>query len=155
MMACPAGLGQPTQCLPTGALHRKTSAVTGNGPGRGMGSIRPRTRNLYMSPCFRARRSVTRARTWPMLGVQLAGLPPFLGAAWASGAQSALVSACAADDGGHGVRSVCPQGRGPRVVGEGDLAGAQVVDHVLRDDRARDLDSRPGAAPSPRSRGMA
>jgi hypothetical protein len=43
MMACPAGLGQPTQCLPTGARHRKTSAVTGNGPGGRMGSIRPRT----------------------------------------------------------------------------------------------------------------
>jgi hypothetical protein len=29
----------------------------------------------------------------------------------------------------------------------------QVADHVLRPDRARDLDSRSGAAPSPRGQG--
>src|SRR6266545_3271280 len=45
-------------------------------------------------------------------------------------------------------RGVCPQGPGPWVVGEGDLARTQVADHILLGDRARHVDSAPGAAPS-------
>jgi hypothetical protein len=52
-----------------------------------------------------------------------------------------------ADDGGRGFGGVCLQGPGARVVGEGDLPGAQVADHFL----VADLPAYVGAAaPSPR-----
>ena len=47
----------------------------------------PRTRNLYMGSRVRAWRMVTRARPWPVLGVQLADLPPFFEAPVVVGAR--------------------------------------------------------------------
>ena len=58
------------------------------------------------------------------------------------------VLACAADDGGHGLRGACLQGASPRVVGEGDLPGPQVADHVLFAGRARGVGSAAGAPSS-------
>ena len=57
--------------------------------------------------------------------------------------------ACAADDGGHGLWGICLQRLGPRMVGDGDLAGSQVADGIFRADRMGDLDSSPRATPSP------
>src|SRR5215470_14727832 len=65
---------------------------------------------------------------------------------WARGAR---VLACAAGDGGHGLRGICLQRFGLRMVGDGDLAGSQVADGLFRADRTGDLDSPPCAAPSP------